>query len=148
MKKQIGKVHEIMSVFYKKQPTYNPQMSERKFNTIGCFGKEKVSNTHENQTYKYSKDYDKTKIYPRSIIRFNRDTLKGSLHPTQKPVALCEYLIKIYTNENDLILDNCMGSGTTIVACLNTNRKYIGIEKNEEFFKIAEDRIKLVSNIN
>ncbi len=104
-------------------------MEARKFNTIGAFGQVKSSRTHPHQNYKYSKDYDKTKTYPRSVIKINRDTLKGSLHPTQKPVVLFEYLIKTYTNENDLVLDNVAGSGTTGVACQNTNRNYILMEK-------------------
>jgi len=141
MKKQIGKVHENIAIFYKQQPTYNPIMEDRKFNTIGKFGKEKVSETHNNQTYKYSETYDKSKTYPRSVLKINRDTLKGSLHPTQKPVALLEYLIKTYTNENEMVFDNCMGSGSTGIACLKTNRKFIGIEKDENYFKIAEKRI-------
>lgn len=77
--------------------------------------------------------------YPKTILTFNRET---GLHPTQKPVALCEYLIKTYTNEGDVVLDNCMGSGTTGVACRNLGRKFIGIELDEEYFKIAENRIK------
>ena len=141
IKKQIGKVHEKIAVFYKKQPTFNPQMQDRKFNTIGIFGKEKQSNTHTNQTYKYSADYDKTKVYPRSVIKINRDTLKGSLHPTQKPVALCEYLIRTYTNEGDLVLDNCMGSGTTAIACINANRNYVGFELEKKYCDIADNRI-------
>jgi site-specific DNA-methyltransferase (adenine-specific) len=141
MKKQFGKVHENIAVFYKHQPTYNPIMENRKFNTIGV-GNLKHSKTHDNQNYKYSEDYDKTKVYPRSVIKINRDTLRGALHPTQKPVLLCEYLIKTYTNEKDLILDNCAGSGTTGVACKNINRNYILIEKEKEYCQLAEKRIK------
>ena len=73
------------------------------------------------------------------MIKFNRD--KG-LHPTQKPVALLEYLIKTYTNEGDTVLDNCMGSGSTGVACLNTNRDFIGYELDENYFNIAKDRLE------
>jgi len=80
------------------------------------------------------------KRYPKNLIRFNRD--KEKIHPTQKPVALMEYLIKTYTNEEDLVLDNCMGSGTTGVACKNLNRKFIGIELDENYFEIANKRIK------
>lgn len=79
------------------------------------------------------------KRYPKNIIKFNRD--KEKLHPTQKPVALLEYLIKTYSNEGDLILDNCMGSGSTGVACYNTNRHFIGIEKDDNYFKLAKKRI-------
>ena len=77
--------------------------------------------------------------YPRSIQRFPLD--KDKLHPTQKPVALLEYLIKTYTNEGNIVLDNCMGSGSTGVACINTNRRFIGIELDENYFNIAKERI-------
>lgn len=141
MKYQIGRVHENIAVFYKHTPTYNPIMEDRKVITMGV-GDLGCATTHKKQKYSYSKGYDKTKIYPRSVIKINRDTLKGSLHPTQKPVALCEYLIKIYTNEGDLVLDNCAGSGTTGVACKNTNRKYILIEKDEHYFNICKTRLE------
>jgi site-specific DNA-methyltransferase (adenine-specific) len=78
--------------------------------------------------------------YPRNLLEFSKD--RPSYHPTQKPVALFEYLIKTYTNEGDLVLDNCMGSGTTGVACKNLNRNFIGIELDAEYFKIAEKRMK------
>ena len=78
--------------------------------------------------------------YPKQTLHYSRET-KNRLHPTQKPVDLLEYLIKTYTNEGDTVLDNCMGSGSTGVACANTNREFIGIELNEEYYKIAEQRI-------
>ena len=74
------------------------------------------------------------------LIEFSNDLL--GLHPTQKPVALLEYLVKTYTNENEIVLDNCMGSGSTGIACINTNRKFIGIEKEEKYFNIAKERIE------
>jgi len=77
--------------------------------------------------------------YPSNVVYYDLD--KEKLHPTQKPVALCEYLIKTYTNENEIVLDNCIGSGTTAVACINTNRQYIGIEKDETYYNIAKERI-------
>lgn len=77
----------------------------------------------------------------RDIIIFKTDKQYCSLHPTQKPVALLEYLIKTYTNENELVLDNCMGSGSTGIACINTNRRFIGIEKDDKYFNIAKERI-------
>ena len=83
--------------------------------------------------------------YPRSIQKFSTDKAKGSLHPTQKPVALIEYLIKTYTNEEETVLDNCMGSGTTGVACKNLNRKFIGIELDDTYYEIAKNRINGVS---
>lgn len=82
-----------------------------------------------------------TDRYPRSIQKFSSDTQKCKLHPTQKPVALLEYLIKTYTNEGETVLDNCMGSGSTGEACLRTNRKFIGIEKDDKYFDIAYNRI-------
>lgn len=88
--------------------------------------------------------------YPKSIIQISNANQKNKIHPTQKPVALFEYLIKTYTNEGDIVLDNCVGSGTTGVACMNTNRKFIGIEKDDGYFNIAKTRIeeslKVVSN--
>ena len=84
--------------------------------------------------------------YPIDILEFQRD--KEKLHPTQKPVALCEYLIKTYTNEDETVLDNCMGSGSTGVACVNTNRKFIGIELDENYFDIAKKRLEEAKQIS
>ncbi|CDC41104.1 putative DNA (Cytosine-5-)-methyltransferase [Clostridium sp. CAG:352] len=84
--------------------------------------------------------------HPKTIQKFIRD--KGGLHPTQKPVALMEYLIKTYTNKGDLILDNCMGSGTTGVACVSTNRNFIGMELDENYFNIAKERIEKAKGMN
>ena len=82
---------------------------------------------------------NKGERYPVSVLKFNKD--KEKVHPTQKPVALCEYFIKTYTNEGATVLDNCMGSGSTGVACVNTSRNFIGIELDENYFKIAKERI-------
>lgn len=145
MKKQIGKVHENILIFYKHQPTYNPIMEKRDNPTIAVYGKDTKggdSKTHKNQRLRYSKGYNRFVKYPRSIIKINRDTLKGSLHPTQKPVALFEYLIKTYTNEGDWVLDNCAGSGTTGVACKNLNRNFILIEKEPQYIDIINKRLK------
>lgn len=127
---------EIISVFYKKLPTYNPQMrtgfqpyivgSDTRSSNYGKLNQNRVSKSDGER-------------YPISTIKFNKD--KDKLHPTQKPVALLEYLIKTYTNESELVLDNCMGSGSTGVACVNTNRNFIGIELDKEYFDIAEKRI-------
>jgi site-specific DNA-methyltransferase (adenine-specific) len=89
---------------------------------------------------KFSKDWDDTKTNPISILEFSNSN-HNKFHPTQKPVTLLEYLIKTYTNENETVIDNCMGSGSTGVACVNLNRSFIGIEKELEYFKIAENRI-------
>jgi len=147
MKKQIGKVHEIISIFYNKQPIYNPQMEKRSgkhskkeadYNLLNCNNNRTL--THKHPKYKYSKTYEPTLVYPRSVLKINRDRLKN-MHPTQKPVALMEYLIKTYTNEGEKVLDFTMGSGTTGVACRNLNRNFIGIEKDKEYFDIANERI-------
>jgi len=133
-KKQPLKVHEDVCVFSKRQTVYNPQMSE---------GKPYISSKGDSGevTGRVKKIQTKNKgtRYPRSIIQFKRET---GLHPTQKPVALLEYLIKTYTLEGETVLDNCMGSGSTGVACVNTNRNFIGIEKDTKYFEIAKSRIE------
>ena len=94
---------------------------------------------------KIKKKYDPDFVQPSTILEFNVvPNRKGKLHPTQKPVELMEWLVKTYTNENDIVLDFTMGSGSTGVACKNTNRNFIGIEKDENYFKIAEERINEV----
>lgn len=141
-KRQPLKVHEDVIVFSKtgRMPVYYPIMTKRDKPI------RKGKNVNEsgaiplvtNSSYD-NKIYDEK--YPSSILEFScRDRERG-LHPTQKPVALMEYLIKTYTNEGDLVLDNCMGSGTTGVACVNTNRNFIGIELDVDYFNIAKNRI-------
>ena len=95
-----------------------------------------------NYTSKIGNDYNPKLRYPRSIIKFSRGTKNNRYHPTQKPVNLCEYLIKTYSNEGDTVLDNCMGSGTTGVACIHTGRNFIGIEKEQKYFDVAKNRIE------
>ena len=143
VKKRAGKTVETISVFYKKQPTYNPQMT--KYN--GPKRTNKVKNGKlglliDNNRKKVKEYQDNGYRYPTQILRFKRDCLTSQLHPTQKPVALLEYLIRTYTNEGELVLDNCMGSGSTGVACINTNRNFIGIEIDKKYFEIAKNRIK------
>lgn len=140
------KKHENILIFYKKLPTYNPQFThgapykiKRDYNDSAVYGR-----TGTRDGYISKND---GKRYPVSIIKFNRDT-KKRYHPTQKPVALLEYLIKTYTNDNELVLDFTMGSGSTGVACLNTNRKFIGIELNDEYFNTAKERMKSDVNNN
>lgn len=131
------KVHEIISVFSKKRHVYHPQMTEGKPYISG----KGTSGEITGNVVKVQKKNKGTR-YPRSVQKFNTDKNRGSLHPTQKPVALLEYLIKTYTNEGDIVLDNCMGSGSTGVACVNTGRKFIGIELEEKYFNIAKERIR------
>lgn len=141
-KKMPMKAHENILVFYKKIPTYNPQKTfghERKVSKaehkINC---KKTENWGEHGLT----SYDSTERYPRSVLLFPSDKQKSKLHPTQKPAALMEYLIRTYTDEGDLVLDNCLGSGTTGVACVNNDRKFIGIELDETYFNIAKERIE------
>lgn len=143
VKKRVGKTVETISVFYKKQCTYNPQMlkyeGKPRSNKVrnGTLGELTDSATKSVKEYK-----DTGLRYPTQVWKFKRDCLKSNLHPTQKPVALLEELIKTFSNEGEIILDNCMGSGSTGVACLNTGRKFIGIELDEDYFQIAKERIE------
>ena len=134
-KKMPLKIHENILVFYKKLPTYNPQMRTG-FKPYKC-----KQGRHSTNYGLYEQGHiteSNGERYPIDIIEFKKDS---GLHPTQKPVALLEYLIKTYTNEGDVVLDNCMGSGSTGVACVNTNRDFIGIELDEKYFNIAKERI-------
>jgi site-specific DNA-methyltransferase (adenine-specific) len=131
--------HEDILLFYKRLPVYNPQMTEGK-----PYTKKAVTNGDGKNYGKFDRvgtiNENKGTRYPRSVIKISNDN-HNSLHPTQKPVALCEYLIKTYTNEGMTVLDNCMGSGSTGVACVNTNRNFVGIELDNTYFKIAKERI-------
>ena len=140
--------HEEICIFYKKLPTYNPQFTEGE--PLHGMGKKFSQEKNKNNNYG---DFDScnnpsakregdTKKYPKSIIKFPRPASCVMVHPTQKPVELLEWLIKTYTNENETVLDNCMGSGSTGVACKNLNRNFIGIELEEEYFNIAKERIE------
>ena len=139
-KYQPYKVHEIVSVFSKSKHNYFPQMTEGKpyISGKGTSG-EITGNRPKVQTK------NEGKRYPRSIQRFNTEKTK-STHPTQKPIALLEYLIKTYTNEGETVLDFTMGSGSTGVACINTNRNFIGIELDKGYFDIAEKWINQAKN--
>lgn len=130
------KSHEDILVFFSKRGTYNPQglVDCDKVNKRGSPGENWQRNPDVVNEYKQTKTG-----YPRSVLKFASE---GGLHPTQKPVDLCEYLIRTYTNEGAVVLDNCMGSGTTGVACVNTNRSFIGIEMDEGYFNIASKRIE------
>jgi site-specific DNA-methyltransferase (adenine-specific) len=124
----------------KKNKIYNPQMTKgepyihkaKQYDNKGVYGYKQL-NINSNES---------GDRYPKSILKFNNNNHKNRIHPTQKPVDLLEWIIKTYSNENDLILDCCMGSGSTIIACKKTNRKYIGIEMNTEIFDKAMKNIK------
>lgn len=139
-KKQPMRNHEIISVFYKSQCKYYPQMTENHERKVS------LKKRNKPQTEVYGKmdkatHYDSTQRYPRSIQVFSTDTQRSSIHSTQKPVALCEYLIKTYTDVGDLVLDNCAGSCSTGIACHNTDRRFIGFEKDKEIFQKANKRL-------
>ena len=128
----------------KNKCTYNPQMISRK-------PRKQMKETKRSEniieirggscSFKQGEDFIADKSYPENIVYFKTEH-KNRLHPTQKPVDLLEYLIKTYTNENEIVLDNCMGSGSTGVACINIDRNFIGMEKDEKYFEIAKDRIE------
>ena len=133
--------HEIISVFYQSRPTYNPIMrqgnpySKGQTGTSSNYGKVR-------DDIVTSTDGDR---YPESVLHFTRDTQNGqedAIHPTQKPVDLLRYLVLTYTNEGDTVLDNCMGSGTTAIACIKEKRHFIGFELSKEYFDKAQRRIK------
>lgn len=129
------KDHENVLVFYDKPPIYNPQMRTG-------FKPYKIKKGGETSNYNASgivTTESSGERYPLTVLEFQRD--KEKAHPTQKPVALMEYMIRTYTNEGDTVLDNCMGSGTTGVACVNTSRNFIGMELDQDYFDIAKRRI-------
>ena len=138
--------HEDIMVFYKELPVYNPQMVKcephQRNHSRGKMEKEQT-----NRCYGEMRKFDEVitdEKYPRSIVKFPRE--EKTDHPTQKPVALCEWLIKTYSNEGDLVLDNCIGSGTTAVACINTGRHYIGFETNPDYYALALERCRVAKN--
>jgi site-specific DNA-methyltransferase (adenine-specific) len=141
-KKQPLKSHENILVFYKKQPTYNPQMTKGTKWHRG--GKSKKTPRIYGEQKTFGKPMpDKSELkYPKSIVTVSNANRTHNVHPTQKPVALFEYLIRTYTNEGEIVLDNCIGSGTTAVAAINTNRQFIGIEREPEYVEIANKRIE------
>lgn len=142
-KKMPMKAHENILVFYKKLPTYNPQMTKGHPRKVSSKSSRKKSvERHQGKSEVLASNYDSTERYPLSVQVFAKDQQKENYHPTQKPVALLAWLIRTYTNEGDLVLDNCMGSGSTGVACVNTNRNFIGMELTEQYFNIAEERIE------
>ena len=136
-KKMPLKNHENILVFYKKLPIYHPQMEGDEIRKV------KRNPTHKKTSNYGAFEYEEVSLYkgryPKSVLKFKHD--KQKFHPTQKPVELLEYLIKTYTNEREIVLDNCMGSGSTGVACINTNRKFIGIELDDKYFEISKSRL-------
>lgn len=147
-KKQPMRCIEDICVFYQKQCLYNPQKTEG-HKPVNSYTKY-LSTVNKTEVYgKCTKELSgggNTDRFPRQLLTYSSDKQTCYLHPTQKPVALMEYLVKTYTNEEDLVLDFTMGSGTTGVACKNLNRNFIGIELDENYFKIAKERINEITN--
>lgn len=127
--------------------TYNPILKEKDNNRIRPIGNRKAvkKSTYGESNGQLSEDYDNKKSYPTNIVKLSSRTAEcnsvNRVHPTQKPVALFEYLIKTYTNEGETVLDNCMGSGTTAIAAINTNRNYIGFELDKNYYDLSQQRI-------
>ena len=137
------KCHENILVFYEKLPTYNPQMMQGKPHSRGGAGRQ----SKNYGSYVDTKRIISNTYFPRDVLKVNwQDSVRG-LHPTQKPVSLCEYFIKTYSNKGDIILDPFIGSGTTAVAAINTERKYIGFEKDDKYFEVAKNRLKKLANV-
>lgn len=151
--KMLMKQTEDICLFYKKLPTYNPQMKDAQVDRIRPIsknGENKSLNYGEVEVVKNDDNYNPNKRYPTNLVKFSSNTLEcnplNRLHPTQKPVELLEYLIKTYSNENEIVLDNCAGSFSTGVACINTKRKFIGYELDEKYFEIGKNRLlKLIT---
>lgn len=142
VKRRPGKVIENISVFYKEQPKYFPQMvkynGRKRTNKIGNGKLGKLIDENGGVPIEYE---DNGLRYPTQVLRFKRDILTSNLHPTQKPIELLKWLILTFTEEGDTVLDFTMGSGSTGVACVETNRNFIGIENDEKYYNIAKDRI-------
>lgn len=137
-KKAPMKAHENVLVFYGSQPTYNPQKTSGHVRKTAT--RTRASSNYGAQSAE-PVPYDSTDRYPRSVVQFPTDKQRGAFHPTQKPVALMEYMIRTYTNAGEVVLDNCMGSGTTGVACVNSGRAFIGMEQDQGYFAAAQARI-------
>ena len=144
-KKMPMKAHENILVFYDKLPTYNPQKTTG-HKPANSYTKHQDDGSNYGETKVGISGGGQTDRYPRSVQVFKTDKQKVSLHPTQKPVALLEYLIKTYTNEGETVLDFTAGSFSTGVASLNTNRKFIGVEMDEKYFEIGVNRMCGINN--
>lgn len=138
------KYYEEICIFGNSKDTYNPQMKDRVGVGKACYNYDHYCGSSNHVKYdKIKKKYDPDKVQPSDILEFNVvPNRNGKVHPTQKPVELLEYLIKTYSNEGDLVLDNTMGSGSTGVACKHLNRDFIGIERDSGYFEIAERRLE------
>lgn len=140
--KQPLRIHEEICIFYKKPPVYHPQKVLGAMNHSK--GKKKVCDNNNYGKYEFVDNREELGEWkhPTSILRFQKPHPSVVMHPTEKSVELCEWLIKSYTNEDELVLDSCAGSGSTCIAAINTNRKFIGMEMDEHYFEVAKNRIQ------
>ena len=137
--------HELILVFYRKQPTYNPQITEGHAKKVSLARHKRGCQKNQSPCYGRAdvfSDYSSTTRQPRSVLTFSSDKQRCSIHPTQKPLTLLEYLIKTFTLEGDSVFDPCMGSGTTGVAAILNNRRFLGIEKDSALFEQAKKRLE------
>lgn len=147
-KKMPMRNHEDICVFYKKPPTYNPQMVEGKeCHTRGkAVGKSQEDFSRNTNYGELNAVETKGNLkYPKSILTFQKPHPSTTIHPTQKPIECLEWLLRTFTNEGETILDNCMGSGSTAIACINTNRNYIGFELDDKYYNLANERINKIN---
>lgn len=141
-KKMPMSAHENINIFYNSKPIYNPQKTTGHARKVSTAAHKRNSKKSTNYGDHVLASYDSTERYPRSVLKFASDKQKHAYHSTQKPVALNKYMVQTYTNEGDLVLDNCSGSGSTGIACGLTNRSFIGIEKEEETFLNSIDHYR------
>jgi len=142
--------HELILVFYRKQPTYNPQITEGHAKKVSLARHKNGCKKNQSPCYGRAdvfSDYCSTTRKPRSVLTFSSDKQRCSIHPTQKPLALLEYLIKTFTHEGDCVFDPCMGSGTTGVAAILSNRRFVGIESDSGMFELAQKRLDYASRM-
>lgn len=140
-KKQPLRTHEDILIFYKKQPTYNPQKTTG-HTPVHSYTKHTTDGSNYGKTKTGITGGGSTERYPTSILKIPVVNGTDTVHPTEKPVALGEWIIKTYTNQNDLVLDNTCGSGSFLLAAKNLNRRFLGIEKNQEYYEIAQRRLQ------
>lgn len=134
------RAHEDICVFYRKPPVYHPIMTKGMRKVSSASSKKGCVKTTNYGNHSF-KDYDSDMRYPTSILPFPKDIQHSAIHPTQKPVALIEWLIRTYTDSGDIVLDNCSGSGTTAIASMNAQRRYICIEKDPEYYRLSLARV-------
>ena len=135
------RVHEDICVFYKKLPTYNPQKTSG-HKPVHSYTKHTSDGSNYGKTKEGISGGGSTERFPISLLNFPNDKQKSKLHPTQKPIALCSYLIRTYTNEGDLVLDNCTGAASIPISCIQTNRRFIAFELDSDIYEIATARVK------